>query len=391
MDKLKKQLKNISKKPGIYFWLDTSGKVLYVGRATSLHNRLSQYFLSGLDDRIKEMVHLAKTIKTIETKTLLEAIILEAKYIKRYWPKYNIKDKDDRSFIYIIISKKDWAYPFIVRGKDLNKYQIKDYYIFGPYQSTILIKNALRIIRRIFPYGTCQPNSSKACFDYQIGLCPGSCVGKIKKKDYNKNIKSIILLLSGQKENLLKKLSLANPNQAQALKHLQDVSLLERDKNLSDIYFNRIEAYDISHLAGQENYGSMVVFDSQGEVDKNEYRLFKIKNEFFSDDLRALSEVLNRRLKHQDWLYPDLILIDGGRPQIDFLSKIFKKYNINNVVGLSKFAGDELVFLKTATKDFKDKVLNIKDILLQARDEAHRFANYARKKSFNKRIKNKII
>ncbi len=387
MDKLKKQLKNISKKPGVYFWLDAKGKVLYVGRATSLYNRLNQYFSNKVDIRIKEMVALAKNIRTIETETLLEAIILEAKYIKKYWPKYNIKDRDDRSFVYVIISKKDWAYPIIVRGKNLAKFSSDDNYIFGPYQSAILLKNALSIIRRIFPYGTCRPNSGQACFDYQIGLCPGSCLGKINKKDYNKNIKSIVLLLSGQKSTLLKKLSLDNPNQAKALKHLQDVSLLERDKNLSDIGFNRIEAYDISHLSGQEAYGSMIVFNSRGEADKAEYRLFKIKNEFLNDDLRALSEVLNRRLKHQDWFYPDLILIDGGRPQVDFLSPIFKKYKINNVVGLSKFSGDELVFLKTATKDFKDKVLKIKNILLQARDEAHRFANFARKKAFGKRIK----
>lgn len=382
MAELKEQLKNISKSPGVYFWLDAKGKVLYVGRATSLKNRLSQYFLPRVDIRIKEMVSLAKNIKTIETKTLLEAIVLEAKYIKKYWPKYNIKDRDDRSFIYIIIPKKDFSSPKMIRGKDLLSYPALENEIFGPYQSLSLIKNALRIIRRIFPYGTCKPNSGKACFDYQVGLCPGSCLGKISKKEYKKNIKNISLLLQGKRELLLKKLSKENPDQARALKHLQDVSLLERDTNISPINFKRIEAYDISHFSGHEAYGSMVVLNSYGEPDRKEYRLFKIRNDFLSDDMRALEEVLSRRLEHKEWPYPDLILIDGGKPQLDFLAHVFKKYSLKNIVGLSKFAGDELIF-PLGLKD-KKNILDIKNYLLLARDEAHRFANFARKR--NKKI-----
>lgn len=378
---IKDKIKNISKGSGVYFWLDSRGIVLYVGRATNLKNRLKQYFLPSIDARIKEMVSLAKKIKVIETKTLLEAIILEAKYIKKYWPKYNIKDRDDRSFVYIVIPKKDFTYPLICRGKDLKNFSEEDDGIFGPYQSVSLVNNALRIIRRIFPYGTCKANSGKACFDYQIKLCPGSCLGLISKKDYQKNIKNIILLLEGRKDFLLKKLSKENPSQAKALKHLQDVSLLEKDNNIANTNFDRIEAYDISHFSGKNAYGSMVVFNFEGRAEKSQYRLFKIKNEFLSDDLRALSEVLSRRLEHREWGYPDLILIDGGRPQIDFLSKLFKKYKIKNVVGLSKFAGDKLVFLPNSNIDFREKVSKIKNILISARDEAHRFANSARKKS----------
>lgn len=381
---LKEQVKKVSKSPGVYFWLDGKGKILYVGRATSLRNRLSQYFLPRVDVRIKEMVSLAKKIKVIETGTLLEAIILEAKNIKKYWPKYNIKDRDDRSFIYIIIPKKDYSAPKMIRGKDLSSYPLATNEIFGPYQSGSLIKNALRIIRRIFPYGTCTPNSGKACFDYQVGLCPGSCLGKISKKDYRKNIKNISLLLQGKKEMLLKKLSKENPDQARALKHLQDVSLLEKDSNISEIGYQRIEAYDISHLSGKEAYGSMVVLNSYGEPDKKEYRLFKIKNEFLNDDMRALEEVLSRRLEHKEWSTPDLILIDGGKPQIDFLLKTFKKYNFKNFVGLSKFSGDELVFSLGIKENEKKKIKEIKNFLLLARDEAHRFANFARKR--NKKI-----
>jgi len=227
--KLKNKLKTIPKKPGVYFWLAKDKKILYVGRATSLKNRLSQYFLKNIEPRISEMVDTATDIKYEVCDSLLEAIILEAKYIKKYWPKYNIKDRDDRSFIYIVIPKALYPKPIIVRGKDLKKFPPSTAKIFGPYQSFYLVQNALRLIRKLFPYSTCSINSGKACFDYQIGLCPGACIGAISSKDYLKNIKNIILLLSGEKKKLLKKLIKENPEKAKALKHLQDVSLLTKE------------------------------------------------------------------------------------------------------------------------------------------------------------------
>lgn len=328
------------------------------------------------------MVSQAESIKTIETDQLLQAIILEAKYIKKYWPKYNIKDRDDRSFAYVVIPKKDWSAPIIVRGRNLDRFPAKSNYIFGPYQSQLLLKNALKIIRRIFPYSLCQIASGRACFDYQIGLCPGACLGLIKKSAYQKNISNIVLLLQGKKEKLLEKLARENPVQAEALKHLQDVSLLEKDKNWLDLGFNRIEAFDISHWSGQEAYGAMAVLNSRAEADRSQYRLFKIKGDYSGDDLRALAEVLQRRLKHRDWPYPDLIVIDGGRPQINFLKKTFASYNFKKVVGISKLAGDSLVWPEGSELEVRKKAIRIKSSLLAARDEAHRLANAARRRAF---------
>lgn len=381
---LKTRLKNIPKRPGIYFWLDKKGRILYVGRATSLKNRLSQYFLKNIDLRIAEMVAQATDLKYEETDTLLEAIILEAKNIKKYWPKYNIVDRDDRSFIYVVIPKADFAKPLIVRGTDLKKFPETRAKVFGPYQSFHLIQSALRLIRRIFPYGTCAPAGStsnlngKACFDYQIGLCPGACVGAISKKDYQQNINNIILLLSGEKKRLIAKLKQENPDKIKALKHIQDVALLTREDDLGEHKINRLEGYDISHHAGKESYGSMVVFEN-GEANKNEYRLFKIKEAPAGDDERALSEMLLRRFKHGEWTMPDLIMIDGGTPQISFLSRVFKANNISvPLVGISKFGGDKLVFTPESKKPLRGLAENIKPTLLKLREEAHRFANRGR-------------
>lgn len=384
--RLKNKLKAFPKKPGVYFWLDKAGRILYVGRATSLKSRLSQYFQSNVEPKTREMVNLARAIKYEVTDNLLEAIILEAKYIKKYWPKYNIVDRDDRSFIYVVIPKTSFPKPIIVRGQDLKKFPASQAKVFGPYQSFYLLQGALRLIRRLFPYSTCTPHSGRACFDYQIGLCPGACIDAISAKDYQKNIKNIILLLSGEKKRLVKKLIKENPDKLKSLRHLQDVSLLTKEKSLSEEKINRLEGYDISHLAGKESYGSMVVFEN-GEASRQEYRLFKIKTAPAGDDERALAEVLLRRFKHPEWSSPDLIMIDGGTPQISFLTRILQANNINiPLVGISKFSGDKLVLTAKTKKEIKDLANNIKPTLLKIREEAHRFANYGRR-HYNKSIK----
>jgi len=327
------------------------------------------------------MVAQAGDIKYEATDTLLEAIILEAYNIKKYWPKYNIVDRDDRSFIYVVIPKQEFTKPLIVRGNDLKKFPASRAKVFGPYQSFYLLNTALRLIRRVFPYGTCRPHNGQACFDYQIGLCPGACVDAISARDYQNNINNISLLLGGEKKRLIKKLIKENPDKIKALKHLQDVSLLTREDDLEEGKINRIEGYDISHLAGRESYGSMVVF-ANGEAARSEYRLFKIKDAPAGDDERALAEVLLRRFRHAEWPLPDLIMIDGGSPQISFLSRVLADHNIQRpLVGISKFGGDRLVFPAATTKALRDLAANIKPTLLKVREEAHRFANYGRKRA----------
>jgi excinuclease ABC subunit C len=292
----------------------------------------------------------------------------------------------------VVIPSGDYPKPIIIRGQDLKKFPAGKTKIFGPYQSRNLINGALRLIRPIFPWSNCTPRSGKPCFDYQIGLCPGACIEAISPAAYKKNIDNLCLLLSGERTRLLKKLAKDNPEQARALKHLQDVSLLTRESNLKEKKVNRIEGYDISHLNGKESYGSMVVF-SGGEADKDEYRLFKIKEAPAGDDERALAEVLLRRLNHREWPWPDIIMIDGGSPQILFLTRILHQHNINiPLVGISKFGGDKLVFSRGTNTNFKDLAKNLKPTLLKLREEAHRFANYGRKRGgWNLKSKKAII
>lgn len=376
--------KKMPDNPGVYMFLDKSGTILYVGRTVSLKKRVLSYFQKNLDSRVDEMVKKADNIKHIKTDTLLDAVILEANMIKKYWPKYNVKDRDNRSFIYLVFPKTDYPRPIIARKRELDKYPNSSAYIFGPYQSISLLESALKIIRRIFPYSTCKPFSGKPCFHYQIGQCPGLCVGKVSKEEYQKNIKNIILLLSGKKQQVIKRLKKENPEALKSFKHLQDVTLISRENILPPYGQGRIEGYDISHLAGGEPFGSMVVFKN-GKPDKAEYRLFKIKTAPKNDDLRALEEVLTRRFRHKEWKYPDFILIDGGKPQIDYVSKFFDKSRLNiPYAGISKFGNDKLVYPAKTKKTVIELTESIKKILLSVRDEAHRFSL---KSSRRKRVK----
>lgn len=397
MNKLLDQAKRLSSNSGVYLFCDKKGSVLYVGRAVSLRRRVLNYFQKYLDPRLKEMMAKAVILKHFKTSNLLEAIILEANLIKKYWPKYNIRERDDRSFIYVLIPKTTFSHPIIIRGHELRKFVPKNVYIFGPYKSLSLIETALRIIRRFFPYCTCLSSETlltkknratwgRPCLDYQIGLCPGPCIGLISKKDYQKNIDNLVLMLKGEQSKLFKRLKKENPEKAEALKHIQDVALLKKEVySLSKI--NRIEGYDISHFGGKDTYGAMVVFEG-AESRKENYRLFKIKEAPQSDDLRALEEVLSRRLNHLEWHLPDLILIDGGRPQVECVSKLFQIKRVTiPFVGISKYQNDKFVFPKNTKTSLKEMLVSIKETLLQVREEAHRFAISASRRKSRKPFK----
>ena len=367
--------------------MNKNRKPIYIGRAGSLKKRIASYFRTK-DPRIGEMVQAAKGLKFESTKTLLEAIILEANLIKKYWPKYNVQEKDDKSFDYLVITKDRFPKVLTVRGRELQKYGAGTSKIFGPYQSYRLLRIALGLVRRIFPFGKCTPSQGKPCFDHQIGLCPGICVGAISQKEYKKNIDNIVLFFSGQKKRLLKNLKKDNPEKNKALEHINDVSLLQGPENVSgrdrNGVYGRIEGYDISHLSGKDPVGAMVVFEG-GERNSAQYRLFKIKNlkegKNYSD-VDMLKEVLERRLNHKEWTFPDIIFVDGGLNQVKAAKGVLNKRNVFvPIVGLAKTGGhsasaygaDKLIIANTKRSN-KDLLAASKKIFQAVRNEAHRSA-----------------
>src|SRR3989344_5134067 len=397
LKKIIKKAKRFPNSSGIY-WFSKKGKKIYIGRAASLKKRVLSYFRNK-DPRINSMVNEADNISFKKTSSVLEAVILEANAIKKYRPKYNIKEKDDRSFVYLVISKGDYPKVFIARGREVEKYiyphkiprgQLCGDLVFGPYQSYRILKTALNLARKIFPFCMCKPNQGKPCFYYQIGLCPGICIGAISKKDYRKNIKNLVLFFKGERQQLIKKLKKDNPKKVFALQHINDVALINNSKIVSlweiprrgKNFSQRIEGYDISHFGGKEPVGAMVVF-SGGKADNKEYRLFKIKNAKNKfDDLAMLEEIVRRRFNHKEWLMPDIILIDGGRNQVARTKKVLSELNIFvPIVGIAKtlghsgqaYSGDKLIFANVKPS-VKKLLISSKTVLQQVRNEAHRFA-----------------
>lgn len=339
-------------KPGIYIYKDKNGKVIYVGKAVDLFSRVSSYFSKSWHDiKTTKLVENIADIETVIVESEIEALILEANLIKKFMPLYNIKLTDDKDYLYIVITDEDYPQIRTARKKDLIK--VKKW--FGPYPSATTVKTTLKKLRRVFPWcqnpkGSRTNKTGRPCFYYHIGQCPGACVGTISKEDYNKIIKRFSKFLDGKKAELLDDLSkemeslsndlkfedaakikriveginyitaptkitnyLVNPN---FLEDLNQNSLqeLQNALNLPELP-TRIEAYDISNFQGKEATGSMVVL-TNGEIDKSQYRRFKIKITGKPNDFAMHAEMMGRRLKHPEWPFPQLFLIDGGRGQV---------------------------------------------------------------------------
>lgn len=396
----KNKLPNV---PGVYLFVDKQKNILYIGKATSIRSRIRSYFDKDINQKrgqhIATMVEQAKWVDFIKTDSVLEALILEASLIKKHEPKYNTKEKDDKSFNYIVITKEDFPRVLIVRGRELFtgkssklKYEVK--YTFGPFPQGTILKDALKIVRKIFPFrDKCTPASGKQCFNRQIYLCPGMCSGEISKKEYSKVIQNIRLFLDGKKDKVIKKLEKQMSVEAKklefekadeikktifALKHIRDVALIKESpypnikRRTSDVssWVFRIEAYDVAHISGEYVVGVMTVVEN-GEVKKNDYRKFKIKSFKGADDTRALKEILERRLAHPEWPLPKLFVVDGGKAQKNTVEKVLKEAGVAiPVVGVVK---DERHKPKSIIGKSAPVEKYEKEILL-ANSEAHRFA-----------------
>ncbi|HEY4514938.1 MAG TPA: GIY-YIG nuclease family protein [Candidatus Paceibacterota bacterium] len=387
--------------PGVYFFRNKAG-VLYIGKATSLRDRVRSYFGKDLPEtrghKLVKMLVEATRVDYKTTDSVLEALILEATLIKKHKPHYNTDLKDDKSFNYVVITKEDFPRVLVIRGKELLGGETSKFgelqSRFGPFPHGLELKEGLKIIRKIFPYrDKCLPNNSKPCFNAQIGLCPGVCSGAISKQEYGKVIRSIKLFFEGKKGEILRGLRKHMKEEAKArnfeqaaelrnkifaLTHINDIALMKRhylaDRRLSGSEENilRIEAYDIAHISGTNTVGAMVVL-VDGEPDKGQYRKFKIRTRT-NDDTGSLRELLERRLRHKEWPLPDIAVIDGGPAQravaLELLAQKSETgfpISIVNVIKNDKHKPERIVGDSSVVRDYHH------DILL-ANSEAHRFA-----------------
>jgi excinuclease ABC subunit C len=374
--------------PGVYFFKDIKEEILYIGRATSLHDRVYSYFSNDLiatrGPLLVDMVTKASTVDFIQTDSVLEAIILESNEIKKYLPYFNTKEKDNRSYNFVVITDEEFPRVVIARGRTLDKldeedlgYKIK--YQFGPYPQGSLLRDALKIIRKIFPF-----RDAKAILKHQesfyksLGLSPDTD-SPDAKSEYQKTIRNLVLFFEGKKSKLIKTLENEMDGYAKsqefekarnvrntlyALNHIQDVSLIktEEDKNIEGF---RIEAYDIAHMSGKDTVGVMTVVIN-GEPQKSQYKKFKISKDA-NNDTAGLREILTRRFTHPEWKFPDLIVIDGGVGQINTAKEVVKDIPVISIVKNEAHKPDHFLGDEKMVEQYGKYAL-------LANSEAHRFA-----------------
>jgi len=390
-----------------------------VGKAKDLKVRVSSYFLNSnsLLGKTKILVSQIDKIRITKVQSELESLLLEAFYIKKYRPKYNARLTDGKAYPLIRITIKD-KYPVVLIARQEND---PNSLYFGPYPNAKDVRIVLKLLRRIFPFQTVLNHPKKRCLYNHLNLCicPPVFDSYELKRIYKKNIKHLIQLLKGkrikvvhdlQKERdiasqserfeeasrLQKQISaieyvsskvhgpleyVVNPNLSADLRD-KEISSLITELNTKGVMVNKlykIECFDISNTSGKNAVGSMVVFIN-GEKDSSLYRRFKIyMTKDTPNDFAMIAEVLKRRFKHDEWKFPDLIIIDGGKGQVSSAMKALSELNLTiPIIGLAK--RQETII----TSDFKEISL-AKDseaihLMMRIRDEAHRFAiTYHRK------------
>jgi excinuclease ABC subunit C len=429
-DKLNEKLASLPNVPGVYKYFDSDGKVIYVGKAKNLRNRVKSYFRIRFDSdtKTKALVENISDLEYIEVGTELEALILEEKLVKKFQPKYNILLKDDKSFLYIVIrsdevkfglQKINFPTVFSARKSDLKP---RDIY-FGPYPRAEVAKYVLRTLRKIIPFRDCSKSKFQSyqkigqpCLYGHLGLCQAPCNGKISKTDYFRDLSKVKKFLDGKFKKIISdvylemKIASKNEEYEKAAK-LRDIikkfeyltvsdsrinSFVENPLLIEDIisqsldnllkyfpnikeYPERIECYDISNLSGKDATASMVVAIN-GRLTNREYRRFKIKLKDSPDDYSMMQEVLKRRFKRSliddSWRLPNLIVLDGGKGQLSAGTKVLNEMGLE--VPIISLAKKEEILIYMEGLEFKEiKLPRIDEslkLIQRLRDEAHRFA-----------------
>lgn len=423
---LKKALASLPREPGVYIYRDLARAVIYVGKARDLSKRVRQYFQK--DDAIGEktirLVSDIASIETIRTTSEFDALLLEAKLIRQYMPKYNVISRDDKSPLYVVITLSELLPRLLlIRKGELLLYEKgKKNAVYGPFQSGYALRSLLRQLRSITPYCTQKERNGKACFYTHIGLCD-PCPSQIVRmsesaridasRRYRANMLRLRALFEGKARWLANEYekemrALASVNsfeQAAAVKSrlqlLNSLSAYRYDPQVflkqgaSDIYeeesrellaalsryypnltkLTRIECFDISNLLGAQAVASMVVLDN-ARPDKGQYRKFRIKTVKGISDVAMMKEALTRRLAHHEWQYPDFLLVDGGKPQVAAAREVLEEAGVTiPFAGLAK-REEEIIIPSEAGFVTLRLPLSGKGIKVvqRIRDEAHRFA-----------------
>jgi len=406
--------------PGVYLMKDSAGRVIYVGKAKNLRARASSYFLKAAAEerRTAELVREIADIDFIVAESEVDALLAEARLIKDVQPKFNQDLKDDKTFPYLEIFVRE-EFPRVEFTREPSERGTK---LYGPFASAGSLRGAIQVLQKIFKFRTCSLDICEAeekwrwfrpCLLASIDQCTAPCNLRISKEDYRRDIHRLRMFLEGKKHALLDEMKAEMREAAAALRFEQAARLRDEIQMLEtldergelethvqpEVFFvdpkkgmtglqkvlklkqppRTIEGVDIAHLAGGETVASLVQF-IDGLPFKPHYRRFKIRAVDGVDDYASIREVVARRfqrLHDESELFPDVLLIDGGKGQLAAGMAAFSQLGITPPTVISLAKREEEIFVPGADEPLKLSRHSYALRLLQyIRDEAHRFAQH---------------
>jgi len=412
--------KTLPHRPGVYLMKDAQGRVIYVGKAKDLKNRVSSYFQKGASDdpRLSGLLREIYDLDFLEAESEVDALLLEARLIKDIQPKYNRELRDDKTFPYLQIYVRE-EFPRVEFTREPRSRGVK---LYGPFASASSLRGAIQVLQKIFKFRTCSLDISsedprwrwyRPCLLYSINQCLAPCNLRVTKEEYRKAIYRLQRFLDGEKKALLEEMyeemqQAAKERRYEEAARIRDqIRLLETLDERGELETHvqpevfpvdpkkglaglrkvlrlkkvprTIEGVDIAHLAGTDMVASVVQF-IDGLPFKPGYRRYRIRTVEGVDDYAAIREVIMRRfrrLSEEEEIFPDLLLIDGGKGQLHAAQEAFRALNLTppTLVALAK--QEEELYLPDREEPLRLSRDSFALRLLQSvRDEAHRFAQH---------------
>jgi excinuclease ABC subunit C len=414
------KVKTFPTTPGVYLMKDAEGKVVYIGKAKNLRSRASSYFGKDAESdlRIRDWIGLVRDADYIETEDAIASMLVEARMIKDLRPQFNKALKDDKTFPYLQIRTRE-EFPRVEITRTPRRKGVR---LYGPFTSASSLRAAVNVLQRVFQFRTCTLDIKSSedrwrwfrpCLLHSIRRCTAPCNFRVSREEYRRQVKKLIFVLEGKKGKLIRRMEAEMLAASEALNFerarrlrdeitaLQNLDLrgeAERDvqpevfpldpkkglKGLRQVLGlakspRTIEGMDIAHLGGSDTVASLVSF-LDGLPFKPGYRRFKIKSVAGVDDFASMREVVSRRfrrLKEEDEVFPDILLIDGGKGQLNAALDAFKALGIEPPCVISLAKQEEEVFRPGEAESIKLSRHSAALRLLQyVRDEAHRFAQH---------------
>jgi excinuclease ABC subunit C len=414
------KVKQFPPTPGVYLMKDGQGRVLYVGKAKNLRNRASHYFSKAAaeDPRTADLVKLIEDIDFLPADTEVDALLLEARLVKDIQPRFNVDLKDDKSFPYLQIRYRE-DFPRVEFTRSPRRRGVK---LYGPFTSAKSLRAALQALQRVFKFRTCTLDIHaedprwrwfRPCILHSINQCTAPCNFRVTKEDYRRQIRALRLVLEGKKARLLRELGQEMQEASAALlfekaARLRDeIGALQKldlrgdvDRDVQPEVFQiepkkgllglrkilglpqtprTIEGVDIAHLSGNETVASLVSF-IDGLPFKPGYRRFRIRSVEGVDDFASIREVITRRfrrLSREEEVFPDILLIDGGKGQLNAALDAFHLLNLEPPCLLSLAKREEEIYRPGEAEPFRlSRHAAALRLLQYVRDEAHRFAQH---------------